>query len=90
MNCGKNGNEFLVGLNGGTSNGNGNIKWDVSGSLFNWGGADKSADEATKVGKDANDNQIVTDYLTGTVTFADAAAGDFTQSGYQAGDPRWY
>ena len=88
VNCGKSG-QFLVGLNGGSSKGDSKVKWEVAGSLFNSGGSDKSADEATKVGNDKGGNAIVTDYLTGTVTFADAAAGDFTQSGYNAGDPRW-
>lgn len=88
VNCGKSG-QFLVGLNGGSSKGDSKVKWEVAGSLFNSGGSDKSADEATKVGNDKGGNAIVTDYLTGTVSFQDAAAGDFTQSGYNAGDPRW-
>ena len=96
VDCGKSAGQVVVGFNkGGTS---ANPVWDVDGNVFNYDGADTSADEVTKAGK-KDDADIVKNSYAGIVTFTDAANGDFNgvlslASGATApttaiGDPRW-
>ena len=74
VNVGKSAGQVVVGFNkGGTS---ANPAWDVDGNVFNYDGADKSADEVAKAGKKAEED-IVKNSVAGVVTFTDAANGDF-------------
>ena len=95
VDCGKSAGQVVVGFNkGGTS---ANPVWDVDGNVFNYAGADTSADEVTKAGK-KDDVDIVKNSIAGIVTFTDAANGDFNYNFAAApgstvpssiGDPRW-
>jgi hypothetical protein len=69
-------------MNGGQ--GGKNPEWFVTGNVFNFEGADTSADEST-----GDDDQPITDSKAVVVNFADVAFGDFTQSDAEAGDPIW-
>lgn len=81
VNCGKSG-QTIKGMNGGQ--GGKNPEWFVTGNVFNFEGADTSADEST-----GDDDQPITDSKAVVVNFADVAFGDFTQSDAEAGDPIW-
>ena len=73
VNVGKSG-QTVVGFNkGGVS---ANPAWTVDANVFNYDGADKSADEVAKAGKKAEED-IVKNSVAGVVTFTDAANGDF-------------
>ena len=96
VDCGKT-NQVVVGFNNGQTSGT--PVWDVDGNIFNAGGADGSAAEATKAGLKAGED-IVKNSLAGVVTFTDAAAGDFNgkfivpegaevPASVTAGDSRW-
>lgn len=86
LDCGKKG-QVVKGVNGGQSGKN--PTWTIAGNAFQFtvDGAvsDTSAEEST-----GDDDEPVTDSFVGTVSFANAAAGDFTQNAVKAGDPRWY
>ena len=78
-NSGKKG-EFLAGLNAGQA---GNAQnWDIGRNIINFDGVDVSENEANKIKVECA--------MQGTVNFADAESGDFTQNGFLLGDPRWY
>jgi hypothetical protein len=90
VNCGKSG-QVIKGLNGGSSGAN--PTWNIDGNVFNFDGADTSANESTD---DAD--EPVKNSLAGIFAFTDAAAGDFNGvfKGKTAeapakypGDPRW-
>ena len=81
VNCGKSG-QVIAGMNGGGKSKN--PTWDVSGNVFNFDGADTSADEAN-----GDDDEPIKDSKAVVVNFADAANGDFTQAEAKAGDPIW-
>lgn len=81
VDCGKSG-QVIKGMNGGSSGTN--PTWIIKGNVFNFDGADTSADEST-----GDDAEPVTESIAAVVAFADAANGDFTQSNANAGDPRW-
>ena len=73
VNVGKSG-QTVVGFNkGGVS---ANPAWTVDANVFNYDGADKSADEVAKAGKKAEED-IVKNSIAGVITFTDAANGDF-------------
>ena len=87
--------QVVVGFNKGQASAN--PVWDVDGNVFNYGGADKSAAEVEKAGKNGEEN-IVKNSYAGRVLFVDAAAGDFnftflaapeTTAPTAVGDPRW-
>lgn len=82
VNCGKSG-QAIKGMNGGQ--GGANPIWNISGNVFNFDGADTSADEAT-----GDDNEPVANSKAVVVNFADPDNGDFSQSDVKAGDPFWY
>lgn len=81
VDCGKSG-QVIKGMNGGSSGTN--PTWIIKGNVFNFDGADTSADEST-----GDDAEPVAESIAAVVAFADAANGDFTQSNANAGDPRW-
>ena len=81
VDCGKSG-QVVKGINQGQSGSN--PVWNIDGNVFNFGGADTSADEST-----GDDEEPVKNSIAVVVAFADAANGDFTQSNAKAGDPRW-
>ena len=82
VNCGKSG-QTIKGLNGGQASAN--PTWAVSGNVFNFDGADTSADETT-----GDDDEPITNSKAVVVNFADPDNGDFSQSDVKAGDPFWY
>ena len=69
VNCGKSG-QVIKGMNGGQSGKN--PTWIVKNNIFNFNGADTSADEAT-----GDDEEAVEGSIAGVVTFTDADNGDF-------------
>ena len=87
--CGKSG-QTIKGMNGGGSSAN--PQFDIDGNVFNFGGADTSASEAT-----GDEAEPVKNSIAGIVTFTDAAAGTFDGTfattsditSVTAGDPRW-
>lgn len=81
VDCGKSG-QVIKGMNGGQ--GGANPTWTIKGNVFNFDGADTSADEVT-----GDEAEPVQESIAAVVAFADAANGDFTQSNAKAGDPRW-
>ena len=91
VNCGKSG-QVIKGMNGGSSGAN--PTWTIKGNVFNFNGADTSADETT-----GDTEEPVQESIAGVVTFTDAAAGDFnaqlgtptvpTTPTVAVGDPRW-
>ncbi len=87
VNCGKSG-QAIKGINGGQSGTN--PTWNIDGNIFNFNGADTSANEDTGDAAEPVQNSIV-----GLVTFNDAANGDFdgtiatVVASVTAGDPRW-
>lgn len=80
VDCGKSG-QVIKGMNGGQ--GGANPIWTIKGNVFNFEGADTSANEET-----GDADEPVQESVAAVVAFADAANGDFTQS-VAAGDPRW-
>lgn len=82
VNCGKSG-QTIKGMNGGQSGKN--PTWDITGNVFNFDGADTSADEST-----GDEDEPVKDSKTVVVNFADPANGDFTQGDVKDGDPTWF
>ena len=92
VNCGKSG-EVVKGMNGGYTNVN--PTWSIDGNLFNYDGADTSANETTG---DTSEGEGVQNSVAGVVTFKDPSNGDFsgiiTKSDNSTvdltlGDPRW-
>ena len=93
VNSGKSG-QFVVGLNGGSAN---SVQtYTISNNVFNFAGADVSADEETKVQEKIAEAAL--NSIEGVVTFTDADNGDFNGSVLLApgatspsslGDPRW-
>ena len=91
VNCATSGN-FVKSLN--QKQPGANSTWNVDGNIFNFNGADTSADEVQNSAKD-----VVKNSVAGLMTFTDASAGDFNGSfllapGTEApatmpGDPRW-
>lgn len=91
VDCGKSG-QTIKGMNGGGSSAN--PQFDIDGNVFNFGGADTSADEST-----GDDAEPVKNSVVGRVLFKDAAKGDFggkfvlapttTSMPEAIGDPRW-
>lgn len=81
VDCGKSG-QVIKGMNGGQ--GGANPIWTIKGNVFNFDGADTSANEET-----GDADEPVQESIAAVVAFADAANGDFTQSNAKAGDPRW-
>ncbi len=90
VNCGKSG-QVIKGLNGGSSGAN--PTWNIDGNVFNFDGADTSANEST-----GDADEPVKNSLAGIFEFTDAATGDFNGvfKGKTAeapakypGDPRW-
>ena len=84
VNCGKSG-QLYKGLGGNASNLQKNTNWNVYNNMINFDGEDTSSSEL--IG-----NYDSSDYLypiTGVVSFADAAHGDFHQSYTWVGDQRW-
>ena len=65
--------------------GSANPVWNISGNVFNFDGADTSADEST-----GDEEEPVKDSKAVVVNFADADNGNFTQSDVKAGDPFWF
>ena len=82
VNCGKSG-QVVRGMNQGQ--GSANPVWNISGNVFNFDGADTSADEST-----GDEEEPVKDSKAVVVNFADADNGNFTQSDVKAGDPFWF
>lgn len=82
VNCGKTG-QTIKGMNGGQ--GGKNPTWDISGNVFNFDGADTSADETT-----GDDDEPITNSKAVVVNFEDPDNGDFYQTDVKAGDPFWY
>ena len=79
VNCGKSG-QVIKGMNGGQ--GGANPTWTISGNLFNFDGADTSANEETGDSDHTGDetpglNETVQNSVAGVITFTDAAAGNF-------------
>ena len=95
VNTGKSG-QVVTGFNGGQVSAT--PVWDVDANVFNWNGADVSANEVSKAGKKDNED-IVKNSLAGRVEFADIAEPDLggrmiLAPGVEApesmpGDPRW-
>ena len=93
VNCGKSG-QVIKGMNGGQNGAN--PTWNISGNVFNFDGTDTSASEDTG---DTTEGEGVQNSIAGTITFADAAAGDFngtfaypfgtTAPESVGGDARW-
>ena len=91
VNCGKKG-QTIKGINGGGSSAN--PVWTVKGNLFNFEGADTSAEEST-----GDDEEPIQDSVAGVANFDAPEAGDFNcvvvlAEGLEApekqpGDPRW-
>lgn len=89
VDCGKSG-QVIKGMNGGS--GGKNPTWIISGNLFNFGGADTSANEET-----GDEAEPIKDSVEGIITFTDVTAPDFSgaiqlTSATQPtslGDPRW-
>jgi len=91
VDCGKSG-QVIKGMNGGSSGTN--PVWDIDGNVFNFDGADTSADETT-----GDEAEPVKNSIAGRVLFKDAAKGDFggqfvlapttTSMPEAIGDPRW-
>ena len=91
VDCGKSG-QTIKGMNGGGSSAN--PQFDIDGNVFNYGGADTGAAEAT-----GDADEPVQNTIAGVVTFTDAANGDFNATlGTEdapatattaVGDPRW-
>lgn len=69
VNCGKSG-QVIKGLNGGSSGAN--PTWNIDGNVFNFDGADTSANEST-----GDADEPVKNSLAGIFEFTDAATGDF-------------
>ena len=93
VNSGKSG-QFIVGLNGG--NANAAQTYTISGNAFNFGGADVSAAEQTKVQEKVTDKEL--NSVEGVIAFTDADNGDFNGTFTLAegatkpealGDARW-
>ena len=84
VNCGKSG-QTIMGMNGGGSSKN--PTYILSGNVFNFDGADTSANEYTF--KNDSEEIPVPDSKAVVVNFVDAANGDFSQKDAAAGDPRW-
>ena len=93
VNSGKSG-QFIVGLNGG--NANAAQTYTISGNAFNFGGADVSAAEQTKVQEKVTDKEL--NSVAGVIAFTDADNGDFNGTFTLAegatkpealGDARW-
>ena len=73
VNTGKSG-QVVTGFNGGQVSAT--PVWDVDANVFNWNGADVSANEVSKAGKKDNED-IVKNSHAGIIEFTDAANGDF-------------
>ena len=73
VNTGKSG-QVVTGFNGGQVSAT--PVWDVDTNVFNWNGADVSANEVSKAGKKDNED-IVKNSHAGIIEFTDAANGDF-------------
>ena len=73
VNTGKSG-QVVTGFNGGQVSAT--PVWDVDANVFNWNGADVSANEVSKAGKKDNED-IVKNSHAGIIKFTDAANGDF-------------
>lgn len=73
VNCGKD-KQVIVGMNAGQTSAS--PIWDVTGNYFMVGDACTNADEVAKAGQKEGED-IVKNSVEGTLTFADAAAGDF-------------
>ena len=101
VNCGKSG-QTIKGLNGGGSSAN--PTWAIDGNVFNFDGADTSANEQTGDADHTQDevpglNETVQNSVAGVITFTDATTGDFNGNCQLApdvtvptaavGDPRW-
>ena len=94
VNSGKNG-QFIVGLNGGSANAA--QTYTASNNVFNFDGADVSANEQAKVQEKIATFEMTS--IVGVVTFTDAANGNFagnvelpfgaTEPTTKPGDPRW-
>ena len=82
---------FIRGINGNSNDNDCKCTWNVDNNMINYGGSDVSATEVTNMNstKYADKNPRVKNCIAGTVTFADADKGDFSQTGVNAGDPRW-
>ena len=94
VDCGKNG-QVVVGLNNGQSSAT--PAWEVSGNIFNFGGADTSAAETSKAGK-KDGADIVKNSIEGTVEFESIEDGLLNgvvacvyvpATGTKVGDPDW-
>ena len=94
VDCGKNG-QVVVGLNNGQTSAT--PAWEVSGNIFNFGGADTSAAETSKAGK-KDGADIVKNSIEGTVEFEsieDGLLNGVVECVYalalssQPGDPEW-
>lgn len=72
VNCGKSG-EVVKGMNGGSTSAN--PTWSIDGNLFNYDGADTSANETTG---DTSEGEGVQNSVAGVVTFKDPSNGDFS------------
>ena len=92
--CGKNG-QVVVGLNNGQTSAT--PAWEVSGNIFNFGGADTSAAETSKAGKKGGED-IVKNSLEAVVKFVDIEDGMLNgtvacvyapATGTKVGDPDW-
>lgn len=83
VNCGKSG-QLYKGLGGNASNLQPNTNWNVGNNMINFDGEDTSSTEL--IGNYTSSNLYP---ITGVVSFADAAHGDFHQSDTWVGDQRW-
>jgi len=91
VNVGKSG-QVVKGINGGQSGKN--PKWTVNNNIFNFDGADTSADEST-----GDEDEPVQNSIAGTIDFENAEGGFFSAVFHLAegvevpsttpGDPRW-
>ena len=91
VNCGKS-SQVIKGMNGGQ--GGANPTWDIDGNIFNFNGADTSADEST-----GDEDEPVKNSIEGVITFTSVETPDFggelsvvlapAAETIAVGDPRW-
>ena len=87
VNCGKNG-QVIKGMNGGQSGKN--PIWDIDGNLFNFDGDDGVRTDTNEAESTGDDDEPIKNSVAGVVAFEDADNGNFKQSAFEIGDPRWF
>lgn len=87
VNCGKSG-QVIKGMNGGQSGKN--PIWDIDGNLFNFDGDDGVRTDTNEAESTGDDDEPIKNSVAGVVAFEDADNGNFKQSAFEIGDPRWF